>query len=310
MSFVAPSESKIVQESIQFNQPVSESSTSAIAALANALREIILPVGSIVDSMLDESTFQSQNTSPSPERWVLADGRNVAGSVYQSLTGSATIPDLRGNFTRAKNNGRSDGKQNPDGDLALGTYTASKFASHMHAYTDPGHTHGVTDPGHAHTVSDPGHSHGVTDPGHIHAVTDPQHSHGYTDPTHTHGVSNTAHTHPILVGLFGTGGGSGNILSADDATNARTYNTQSNTVGLTINAASVGISINSASTGISVNSHSTGLTVNTNVTSLTVNSNVTSLTVNSAVSGITISNTGGNETAPENYTVNRFIRIN
>lgn len=70
------------------------------------------PVGTIMHSMLTEVQFQSQmNTN-----WVLMDGRSVAGSVYSSLTGSATIPDATGRFLRGK------GANNPDGNLALGTY--------------------------------------------------------------------------------------------------------------------------------------------------------------------------------------------
>lgn len=312
MADVPASLVKVTQESILFNNPTSEASMSAIAGLTNALREIILPVGSIVASMLDESTFQAQNTSPSPERWVLADGRDVTGSTYQSLTGDTTIPDLRGNFLRGKNNGRSDGKENPDGDLALGTYTASKFASHNHGYTDGGHTHSITDSGHTHTVSDPGHTHSVSDPGHIHNITDSGHVHTSSNSAHSHGVTDPGHTHPIWTGLFGTGGGPGNILSADDAqAHARTYATQSATTGITTNSTTISISINSATTGISVNNHSTGISNATNTTGLTVNSNTTGITgTNPSTIGISISNTGGNETAPENYTINYFIRIN
>lgn len=312
MSLVAPSENFIVQESLQFNQPVSEAAASAIAALANFLRETITPVGSIVKSMLDESTFQDQNGNPSPERWVLADGRDVTGSAYQALTGDATIPDFRGNFLRAKNNGRSDGKENPDGDLALGAYTASKFASHMHSYSDPGHSHGIVDPGHAHTVSDPGHAHTVTDAGHVHAITDPQHAHTYSDPTHSHAITDSGHAHDIWEGRFGEGGGFGNTISADDAlAHSRTYATRSATTGIGVNASTVGITVNNAATGITVNTNTTGVVINTGVTSVTVNTNTTGITGTDPASvNITISNQGGNETAPENYTVNYFIRIN
>lgn len=173
----------IQQESVQFNNPNSEASLSAIGATVNGLLSIILPVGTIVDSMLTESQFQTEiGNLSAPFLWVLADGRNVAGSTYATVTGNTTIPDLRGIFTRGKNNGRSDGNQNPDGDLALGTYTADKLASHTH--TDAGHGHGVNDPGHAHVIN---------------------------------------------AGPFGTGGGAGNLLYADDATTTR--NDTSNVAG-------------------------------------------------------------------------------
>lgn len=142
----------IQQESVQFNNPTSESSLTAMGSTINGLLSIVLPVGSIIESMLTEIQFQTQigNLSP-PDLWVLADGRSVVGSTYATITGNTNIPDLRGVITRGKNNGRSDGNQNPDGDLALGTYTADKFASHTHS--DSGHTHGVTDPGHGHVVN-------------------------------------------------------------------------------------------------------------------------------------------------------------
>lgn len=122
----------IAQESVQFNNPVSEASLSAIAGLANGLLSIACPIGSILDSMLTELQFQAQLGNPSPATWVLADGRDITGSALQQLTSQTNAPDLRGIFTRGKNNGRVDGKQNPDGELALGTYTADGVGSHTH----------------------------------------------------------------------------------------------------------------------------------------------------------------------------------
>jgi hypothetical protein len=84
-------------------------------------------VGDIIQSMLTEEQFIEENGAG----WVLADGRSVVGSKYATLIG-ASIPDLRGQFLRGKNNGRSDGQQNPDGDLALGTQTTDAFPEHSH----------------------------------------------------------------------------------------------------------------------------------------------------------------------------------
>jgi hypothetical protein len=138
MPAVASSFIPVNEEAIQFNRPVSESSLSAIAGLANGLLSIALPIGSIVDSTLTEVQFQAQIGNPSPVTWVLADGRDITGTSLQLLTGQLNAPDLRGIFTRGKNNGRADGNQNPDGDLAIGTYTADKFLSHTHSYREPG----------------------------------------------------------------------------------------------------------------------------------------------------------------------------
>lgn len=144
MSDIPSSFSLVQQESVQFNQPVSENSLGSIGALANALRRTMLPVGSVIPSVLTEAQFQSQNTNPTPETWVLADGRDVSGSSYQLVTGQTTIPDMRGVSVRGKNNGRSDGNQNPDGDLTLGQFTASRFTNHNHGFNDPGHVHSMS----------------------------------------------------------------------------------------------------------------------------------------------------------------------
>jgi len=83
----------------------------------------ILPVGTIIHSMLTTTQFASEYGT----NWVLADGRSVTGTLYASITGNSTIPDMRGAFLRAKGS-----TYNPDGDLAVGTYTADKFNSHDH----------------------------------------------------------------------------------------------------------------------------------------------------------------------------------
>jgi hypothetical protein len=86
------------------------------------------PVGMIVQSMLTEAQFQALNGTS----WVLMDGRSVTGSTYSTVTGSNTIPDARGMVLRGKNNGRSDGSQNPDGDSSLGAYQGDLFGQHQH----------------------------------------------------------------------------------------------------------------------------------------------------------------------------------
>lgn len=74
------------------------------------------PIGAFVQSMLTEAQFQALNGTS----WILADGRSIAGTKYAEITGLTNAPDARGLVLRSKNNGRSDGNQNPDGDLALG----------------------------------------------------------------------------------------------------------------------------------------------------------------------------------------------
>jgi hypothetical protein len=82
----------------------------------------ILPVGTIIHSMLTTAQFATQYG----DNWVLADGRSVTGTLYASVTGNSIVPDMRGRFLRGK------GSSNPDGDLALGTLTSDKIRSHTH----------------------------------------------------------------------------------------------------------------------------------------------------------------------------------
>jgi hypothetical protein len=96
-----------------------------------------LPVGSVVSSTLSESQYRDSAGAG----WVLADGRAVPKSKYAQITGGENIPDLRGLYLRGKNNGREDGKQNPDGELAIGDFQESMLANHGHSVTDPQHQH-------------------------------------------------------------------------------------------------------------------------------------------------------------------------
>lgn len=86
-------------------------------------------VGDVRTSSLTEAQYQTEADGT----WVLADGRDVTGSVYETITGNSTIPDLRGIFLRGKNNGRSDGNENPDGELATGTFQDDEIGSHTHS---------------------------------------------------------------------------------------------------------------------------------------------------------------------------------
>lgn len=99
----------------------------------------LLPVGSILHSMLSESQFQSEAGA----EWVICDGRSATGTRYNAVTGNSTIPDARGLYMRAKNNSRSDGNEDPAGEIALGTFQASRNKAHDHGFTDPGHTHSL-----------------------------------------------------------------------------------------------------------------------------------------------------------------------
>ena len=85
----------------------------------------ILPVGTVLHSMLTVAQFQAQYGT----NWVLADGSSCTGTKYASVTGATTLPDMRGRFLRGKSHASGN---NPDGDLALGAYSADKLGSHSH----------------------------------------------------------------------------------------------------------------------------------------------------------------------------------
>lgn len=88
-------------------------------------------IGSVKQSMLDEATFQSIHGTG----WVLMDGRDVTGSDYDTIVFGGiggNIPDARGQFLRGKNNTRSDGNEDPDGERGLGDFQVDKLQGHRH----------------------------------------------------------------------------------------------------------------------------------------------------------------------------------
>lgn len=129
MTDITGSLHKIQMEETSFNAPISQNLMRKMGATNNYILDIIHPVGSVIHSMLSEAQFATQDVLGA---WCLADGRSCNGTLYHTVTGATTVPDLRGMFLRGKNNSRADGKQNPDGEISLGTYTADKYASHTH----------------------------------------------------------------------------------------------------------------------------------------------------------------------------------
>lgn len=115
------------QDSLQFTGP----GLSVIDEPANQRTVVSFDqgfIGQSIESMLTEAQHQALYGSG----WVLEDGRDVTGSLYHQITGFTNVPDSRGLFVRAKNNGRSDGNQNPAGDLALGAFQNDAFQGHDH----------------------------------------------------------------------------------------------------------------------------------------------------------------------------------
>ncbi len=73
---------------------VATASTSGSAAAGD-----IWTVGSIQQSILTEPQWATA-LGAEASKWALADGRDVTGSKYATLTGNNTIPDLRGAYMR------------------------------------------------------------------------------------------------------------------------------------------------------------------------------------------------------------------
>lgn len=130
MSDVPDSTAAIQIEGLQSNAPASESAMQSIGGLLNYLLKRVTPVGSIQDSVLTEAQFQSETGT----NWILADGRNVAGSRYSTVTGFTNVPDLRGVFRRGKNNGRADGRQNTYGEELLTAFEFDGPGQHIHRW--------------------------------------------------------------------------------------------------------------------------------------------------------------------------------
>ncbi len=105
---------------------------TAINALQAQAADNAVPIGTIIASTLTQAQMDAQCGAG---LWLIADG-SAAPSTYQTATGQSTLPDLRGVFLRGKNNGRSDGKQDPAGESAIGTYEADQLQDHMHNWLD------------------------------------------------------------------------------------------------------------------------------------------------------------------------------
>jgi hypothetical protein len=102
--------------------------TNGSSLINGASSEISGNVGDIKSAHMVESEFINRN-GPG---WILADGRNVAGSAWATMSGTSTVPDARGMFLRGKNNGRGDGNQNPASDRALGEFEGDQMQGHVH----------------------------------------------------------------------------------------------------------------------------------------------------------------------------------
>ncbi len=131
MTDIAKTASPIQKESARFRSSVSEALLAKMGGDINFLLAAVLPIGSIIHALLTESQFQDLTSTD----WVMMKGQDVSASDFAVLTGITVLPDARDMFLRGKTNGRSDGKQNADGDKALGAYEHDGFRDHNHDST-------------------------------------------------------------------------------------------------------------------------------------------------------------------------------
>lgn len=176
-----------------------------------------------------------------PAGWLKANGAAVSRTTYARLfgvigtgygagDGSTTfnLPDMRGLFPRAQDDGRGI-----DPGRGIGTYQSSANLSHGHTTTESPHAHGTTEVPHTHGASTSGSG------GH-------DHDSGWVRNSDTGGAGS------------GDGTGSGVNFIGNIAVNAlgvqrKTSSVANHAHGVTVNSSSTGLSVNAAVTGLSVN---------------------------------------------------------
>lgn len=112
----------ITVEQTQFAAADTESLAQAIGQTCNWVIDNISasPVGTIRHSLLSLVQFQAFVGVD----WVLADGQNVTGSLYHTVTGRTTVPDLRATYLRGLPSG--------DPNTNLGQFLPDSNALHNH----------------------------------------------------------------------------------------------------------------------------------------------------------------------------------
>ncbi len=123
-----------------------ESLTTEANLVTEKLKDVNVPIGTIVPSLLTPGEFAQAINDPAvfnPKRnkWVVCDKEiEITGSKYANLKNVNRTPDLRGMFLRGLNlfsggNIRKDGNQDPsdpNGTRNAGEYQADVLKNHVH----------------------------------------------------------------------------------------------------------------------------------------------------------------------------------
>ncbi len=114
---------KIQIEEVGYRSAVSEATFNKMGASINAIIDDgIEPIGTIIQSILTESQFQSIKGN----KWVRMSGQSIAGSDLNSLTGISNLPDMITNSAFVR-------QASVEGNI--GVFQADTIVSHSHTTT-------------------------------------------------------------------------------------------------------------------------------------------------------------------------------
>jgi microcystin-dependent protein len=100
-------------------------------------------VGSIQQSMLTETQWATLLGPTEGAKWVLADGRNCAGTKYAQITGKTNLPDLRGAFLRSAGQNNNKSTKWNGGDVGQWFEDSTALPKTAFTTSNPGnHDHG------------------------------------------------------------------------------------------------------------------------------------------------------------------------
>lgn len=132
------------------------------------LQQLNSMIGS-TNSYLPAGAIQLFAMSAIPTGWLECNGSAISRTTYANLfaaigtlygvgngTTTFNLPDLRGEFVRGWDNGRS---ADPGRTMGSNQVAANNPHTHAATATNPAHTHAVNDTGHNHTLTDPTHTH-------------------------------------------------------------------------------------------------------------------------------------------------------